>query len=203
MFPGSRSRGPALCRRRLSKISFARYATAPVETRLKTGGSRKGEEVGREKLTHRKELALRTGFAYGARLARAARTARLWLRLAPRCSTQHILCVRSARASLHTFILIAPTTPPAGSLRRGIKRRTIWRCVEHRCFTVTLTASRIPIRHAAARRVALTAPARRHPSRQLLAVRKHPANKTSSSPLQPGPIRKLAHFVRLLGQPPV
>ena len=49
----------------------------------------------------------------------------------------------------------------------GIKGRTIWRCVTHRCFSVTLIASRRPpAARDCPRRVAITAPVRRHPSRQ-------------------------------------
>ena len=66
----------------------------------------------------------------------------------------------------HYFILIALTLLTREPLQRGIKLRTMWRCLHCRCFTVTLTASRIPIRHDAARIVAVTAPACRHPSRQ-------------------------------------
>ena len=44
----------------------------------------------------------------------------------------------------HYFILIAPTLLTREPLQRGIKLRTMWRCLHYRCFTVTLTASRIP-----------------------------------------------------------
>ena len=69
--------------------------------------------------------------------------ARLWPRLAYRQFRQHTLCVRSAPASLHYFILIALTLLTREPLQRGIKLRTMWRCLHCRCFTVTLTASRI------------------------------------------------------------
>ena len=87
-----------------------------------------------------------------------------------RYGRQHILCVRFARSSLHTFILFALAPPACGTLQRGIKSRTIWRCLPYRCFPVTLTAPRRENIPTAARscpcRVAVTAPARRHPSRQ-------------------------------------
>ena len=93
--------------------------------------------------------------------------ARLWPRLAPRCYTQHILCVRSARASLHTFILFAPTLLTREPLQRGIKGRTIWRCVTHRCGAVTARASRTSHSSGALKAsAARTAPACRHRSRQ-------------------------------------
>ena len=66
-------------------------------------------------------------------------------RMLPGRHTTHI--VRSFRSldavckrSLHTFILIALTLLTSEPLQRGIKDRTIWRCVAPRCFTVTLTA---------------------------------------------------------------
>ena len=71
--------------------------------------------------------------------------ARLWPRLANRQLRQHTLCVRSAPPSLHYFI---PSSHRHSSLVSrfgpGIKLRTMWRCLHYRCFTVTLTASRIP-----------------------------------------------------------
>lgn len=47
-----------------------------------------------------------------------------------RCFTQHTLCVRS-----HGFLLNSNFR-----LRRGIELRTMWRCVHHRCFSVTVRA---------------------------------------------------------------
>ena len=61
----------------------------------------------------------------------------------------------------HYFILIAPTLLTREPLQRGIKLRTMWRCLHRRCFTVTLTADP----HLASVR-AVRAPACRHPSRQ-------------------------------------
>jgi hypothetical protein len=52
-----------------------------------------------------------------------------------------------------TLILFAPTLPASGTLRRGIKGQTMCRCVQSRCFTVTLIAARrkhTPRRHAPA-----------------------------------------------------
>jgi len=100
--------------------------------------------------------------------------ARLWPRLASRCYTQHILCVRALgrqvwltpRSLLYSFS--HRHSSPMSRFGAGIKLHTIWRCVTQRCFTVTLTASRIP--HPARgcpRRAAISAPARRHRSRQL------------------------------------
>jgi hypothetical protein len=66
--------------------------------------------------------------------------------LLPVRQTTHI--VRSVVACrLHggrppTFILIALAPPACGTLQRGIKGRTIWRCLPYRCFPVTLTAPR-------------------------------------------------------------
>ena len=76
-----------------------------------------------------------------------------------RCGRQHILCVRSLLpasgwpSARTTFILIALAPPAGGTLQRGIKSRTIWRCLSYRCFPVTLTASRrenTPRRHTPA-----------------------------------------------------
>ena len=93
--------------------------------------------------------------------------ARLWPRLAPRCYTQHILCVRSLVPRSLLYSEPRRHSSLASRFGAGIKIRTIWRCVTHRCCTVTLIASRIP--HPARdcpRRVAISAPACRHRSRQ-------------------------------------
>ena len=104
--------------------------------------------------------------------------ARLWPRLAYRQFRQHTLCVRSAPASLHYFILIALTLLTREPLQRGIKLRTMWRCLFCRCVTVTLTADP----HLAFVR-AVSAPACRHPSRQPTA----PPEKDQPGLLTPSP----------------
>ena len=78
-------------------------------------------------------------------IAGAARTARLWPRLANRQRRQHTLCVRSLGGRCgshlgHYFILIAPTLLTREPLLRGIKLRTMWRCLPCRCGAVTATA---------------------------------------------------------------
>ena len=61
----------------------------------------------------------------------------------------------------HYFILIALTLLTREPLQRGIKLRTMWRCLFCRCFSVTLTADP----HLSFVR-AVRAPACRHRSRQ-------------------------------------
>jgi len=88
-------------------------------------------------------------------------------RVLPGRHTTHI--VRSFRSmnavcqhSRHYFILIALTLLTREPLQRGIKLRTMWRCVPPGCFTVTRTARSSPrpvIR-------AVRAPVCRHRSRQ-------------------------------------
>lgn len=92
---------------------------------------------------------------------------RLWPRLANRQLRQHTLCVRSAPASLHYFILIAPTILTREPLWGGIKLRTMWRCLPCRCGAVTARAPRTSHSSGALEAsAARTAPACRHRSRQ-------------------------------------
>ncbi len=147
---------PRPCTHRVAALAL-RSAVEESESLAGAGATAPGHEPA--------DPAKGIGFAAGcherpARLTVLLRP-RLWPRLAPRCYTQHILCVRSARSSLHTFILFAQQLPASRVPSARKKCRTIWRCVTHRCFTVTLTANP----HLALVR-AVSAPVRRHRARQ-------------------------------------